>query len=186
MAGDDAILHRVIQPGERLLWSGESSLRPFTKLDPILVPLSLVAFVVTAAAFVTSLGSGPLRIVLVGQLLALMFHASIGRLWLRFDRRRRTVYALTDRRAIEAIDGTTLTWRSVDLTTNPPVVLTQHGDLATVRFGDAPTAARVLRSSGLVPAACSAVEFVDVVDGAGVARMGELIVARHMREPHAA
>lgn len=179
MAGDDALLHRVLRPGERLLWTGEATLRPFTRLDAVLVPLALGLFGVSLLAFVTSISAGPVRLFFLGQVVVVAAHLAFGRILVRLDRRQRAVYALTDHRAIEAVDGTSLTWRSAPLTRPLAIHVDTDGDVATVRFGPETAGARFLRSSGLLPIASTAVQFDHVADGTGVARMAEKIVAFH-------
>jgi len=175
---DDAVLHRILRPGERLLWSGEAAFMPFTRFDVIAVPVTLACFVVAAYTCATSLSAGPLALFFTGQLALFFAHCSFGRLILRVDRRRRTVYALTDLRAIEAVDGTSMSTRSARLTGALHVRATATGDYATVVFGTPNRFARWLRETGLVPAACDTVMFEGVADGQGVARMSELIIAR--------
>ena len=102
---DDGQLSRLLEPGESIVWVGAPDPKViFAPQDVVLVPTSV--FVLVAGAFVfvgSSLAGAPwMFVALTGAFFAVAVYAAVGRfLYKRIDRRR-TVYLITDRRAVMA------------------------------------------------------------------------------------
>jgi len=182
LAGDE------LQPGERLLWSGQpDGKRIFLASDVLfLIPFGLVwtgaSSVAAAQAFASGRGGGGLfamSFVLIG------IQVSFGRIFARTWVRRRTLYAVSDRRILALVPG----WRgarhtsSVWLASHPPVDKRVGRDgRGTVWVGYMSDQQRQREAWGWQKSGGSAVAFLDIPEADGVARLiarrlGELRVA---------
>src|SRR5436190_9087731 len=143
----DESLTTELQPGERLSWSGRPDVTRLVHDDLVMLPLSLVAALFAlglAAIIVTSTmrgGVSPFGLLVScwGLLFAaLVLYVALGRLLARRHLGRRTIYALTNRRALVIKPK----WRSsrqtasVELATAPAVYQRPGRDgHGTVMFG---------------------------------------------------
>lgn len=132
-------LGRELAPGERLLWSG----RPAQGLrlrasDVIVIPFSLMwggfacfweaTVLVNDAPLIFKLWGIPF--VLVG------LYITIGRFFYESWVRSRTMYGLTDRRALLLVTGRTRSLASVALATLEEVTLSEHyGNTGSIALG---------------------------------------------------
>lgn len=111
-------INRLLRPGESLLWCGwpDPAVR-FTKLDLYLVPFSIVwaVFIVFwEIGASTSAGGGPFFAIFGIPFLAMGAYLTVGRFIVKARRKRRTLYVLTDQRAIVAVGSDQLSetsWR---------------------------------------------------------------------------
>ncbi|MGO9341156.1 MAG: hypothetical protein ACLP6E_01355 [Acidimicrobiales bacterium] len=96
---------RWIEPGERILWRGRPDPKViFASEDSFLLPISVVWTAGVTLILVSGLRSGgPQRYInLIGvPLVVIGIYALIGRFFVKAWTRRRTRYAITDRRAVE-------------------------------------------------------------------------------------
>jgi hypothetical protein len=106
---DIAILSEL-RPGERLLWSGRPDERAlFIPADAFLVPFGL-AFLAFAVFWTTQAAKGTSAFfpIFGSVFIAIGLYYVFGRFVVKVWRKRRSVYAVTDRRAF-AIEGSTVT-----------------------------------------------------------------------------
>lgn len=106
---DDA-LTGILHPGERLLWSGRSDPSVvFARTDALLIPFSLVWGAFAVFWTTTAAASGaPVFFLLFGGLFCLVgFYLVAGRFVVKAHRKRTTLYAVTDRRALTVAGGST-------------------------------------------------------------------------------
>jgi hypothetical protein len=93
----------VLRPGERLLWAGQPdpSVR-FTKADGFLVPFSILwgGFAVFWEVGVVASGGPPFFALWGIPFVAMGFYFTVGRFIWKARRKRRTIYLLTDQRAV--------------------------------------------------------------------------------------
>jgi hypothetical protein len=164
----DAILHRALRRDEQVLWTGEprATFLPDPR-DRYFIPASVVFLLVATWWFLSALGAGSLLDVwIAGPTLLLALHLSIGRLVLRVDRRRRTTYAITDRRVLAVIDGATLHTNAIarDAVRALEIVPDEEHGTATVRFAPTSRLVKFLETTGIAPLGLlhPNVAFVDV------------------------
>lgn len=99
-----------LRPGEHLYWAGTSDPhRLLTGRDAYLIPFSLVwcGFVVFGATSVLREGSPGPEAVILPIFLVVGLHMLFGRFLVKLHRKRTTVYAVTDRRALVITTGGT-------------------------------------------------------------------------------
>ena len=138
---------RLLEPGERLLWSG----RPrqgivFRAVDIILIPFSLFWlsivtlfgwFVLPQSGSVSEAEGMLLALVLCGAFLLVGLYLLIGRHLTDYIRRASTFYAVTDRRVIITHDSWPRGVRSIDLKHLPSLRLDESsGNRGTIEFYD--------------------------------------------------
>jgi len=175
-----------LAPGERMLWSGAPDCRRlFYPEDAALVPFSLLwgGFAIFWEA--NALSSASARDTVLFPLWGVPFvlvglYLIIGRFFLRKWLRRRTLYALTDRRVVSIAPswprGERVT--SVWLSSYPPVEKTLRADgNGTLWIGSMPSRERRFAQTGWPGAqAEKAVVFSDIPDAAAVcARLQQLL-----------
>jgi hypothetical protein len=106
-AGQRAAADRLVRPGERLLWSGapDRGVR-FTPADAWFVPFSIAwaAFSVFWEATAATSAAGVFYVLWGAMFVAAGSYITVGRFVVKDRRKRRTVYLLTDQRAVVAID----------------------------------------------------------------------------------
>ncbi len=102
-------MHGLIRPDEQLLWCGapDPSVR-LTRADAFVVPVSLLWAALTVSVLRTSPSSGsgttPTFVVAWGALVvAVGAYLLVGRFAVKAWRKRRTLYVLTDRRAVAVV-----------------------------------------------------------------------------------
>lgn len=127
-------LRREIGPKERLVWSGQPlpGVR-FAASDAFLIPFSIMwgGFAFYWEYSVWHLGA-PLIFRLWGIPFVLIgMHLTVGRFFTDAMARAKTVYALTDRRALIIVNFIGHRIWSVDLTATPEICLSGH----TITFG---------------------------------------------------
>ena len=108
-SADTAVLSEL-RPGERLLWSGRPDARAlFIPADGFLIPFGLL-FLGFAVFWTTQAAKGaPVFFPIFGFLFIVIgLYYVFGRFFVKVWRKRRSVYAVTDRRAF-AVDGGTVT-----------------------------------------------------------------------------
>jgi hypothetical protein len=103
-------IDRLIRPGERVLWSGapDPAVR-FTPADAWLLPFT-IAWAGFAVFWEVEAGASgaPVFFLLWGTMFfAMGTYITLGRFVVKARRKRRTIYVLTDQRAIVAINDTT-------------------------------------------------------------------------------
>jgi hypothetical protein len=136
---DQQTLMRYVQPGESLLWAG----RPprgilFRKSDVFLIPFSLVwggfAFFWEYSAYTAG---APLIFLLFGGFFVVMgVHLSVGRFLIDMLQRSRTVYGLTNGRALILTGIFSQTLKSFDLKMITDASLDEMADRrGTITFG---------------------------------------------------
>jgi hypothetical protein len=100
---DRAQVQSLVRPGERLLWTGRSdpAVR-FAQADVYLIPFSIAwcGFAIFWEVSVISSGGPPFFYAWGLMFVVLGLYFVAGRFVVKARRKRRTVYALTDRRAI--------------------------------------------------------------------------------------
>lgn len=151
----DAILHRALRSGEEVLWTGEPRTALLTDpRDKVFVPLSLLFLLATALwTFLAFTDGSVIDVWIAAPYLLLALHLSIGRILLRRDRRRRTTFAVTDRRVLACVDGATLSTHSIPLAEITSIEIErddEHGT-ATVRFAPTSRLVKILERTGLAP-----------------------------------
>lgn len=114
----------LLRPGEQLLWCGtpDPSVH-LTRADVVVVPLSLLWAVLVASLFWTgpsfSAGPPPVFLAVWGTVVAAAgAYVAVGRFAVKAWRKRRTLYVLTDRRAIALVGrrSTERPWQGFPLT----------------------------------------------------------------------
>lgn len=110
-ADKQAKVNGLLRPGESLLWCGspDPTVR-FTKADLYIVPFSILwtAFALFAVASAVT-GSGPLGLLVLGiPFLCLGAYITVGRFLAKARQKRRTLYVLTDQRAVVAVGSNEL------------------------------------------------------------------------------
>lgn len=140
-AGDSGGWTPHLDPGERLLWEGrpDERLFLFERRDIFGVPFSLLWGGGVFFWLATAIGSGaPLSLVIWGSpLVAFGAYMIVGRFFVDAWIRRRTRYAITDRRALIARDAFGRSMREMPLRPGLEVEL-REGGLDSVRLGPAP------------------------------------------------
>jgi hypothetical protein len=134
-------LQPLVNPGERLVWSGRPDPRlTFTRADFFLIPLHLVATAIILYFIASALhGADSRALVIALQIIgwavtAIGLFFLIGRFFVKASGKRRTVYGLTDKNAME-LKGRHI--RYAELADAPGVVtMSRGGSHASVRFGD--------------------------------------------------
>jgi hypothetical protein len=133
------VVGRELSPGERLLWTGVPRqgllLRPS---DALMVPFSLLwgGFAIFWETSVLAMG-GPVFFAIWGVPFVLVgLYMIVGRFFVDARVRARTVYVLTDRRAIVVSGPFSPTVRSVDLARIPEVSIAERvNGTGTITFG---------------------------------------------------
>ncbi|AKT37902.1 hypothetical protein [Chondromyces crocatus] len=131
-------VERDLDPGEQLLWAGKprQGLR-LSSADAYLLPFGLVcsAFALIWEAMLV-LFHGPLWFHVVGVTSGLLaFHLVVGRYLVDALRRARTLYALTDRRAL-ILESAGAQVTSIELGTPMPIALREElWARGTISFG---------------------------------------------------
>src|SRR5579864_3011859 len=104
-----AAADRLVRPGERVRWSGapDPAVR-FTPADAWFVPFSIAwaAFSVVWEATAATSAAGAPFVLWGAMFVAAGSYITVGRFVVKARRKRRTVYLLTDQRAVVAIAGT--------------------------------------------------------------------------------
>jgi hypothetical protein len=173
-----------LQPGERFLWSGRpDSTRIFLASDVFfLIPFGLVWSGASSVAAAQAFASGRV----LGGLFSLAFvligiQVGFGRIFARTWVRRRTLYAVSDRRILALVPG----WRgarhtsSVWLASHPPVDKRIGRDgRGTVWVGHMSDQRRQSEAWGWQKSGSSAVAFLDIPEADGVA----WLIARQLGE----
>jgi hypothetical protein len=116
-------LERKLKPGEQILWRGRPDpKRHFTRGEVIRIPFSVLwaALMVSIGFSAVQGGSHYLKLLCVPFVLAALY-VTIGRFWWQARVKRRTTYAITDRRVIVAVEGSSRRTRSIRLNRLPPV-----------------------------------------------------------------
>jgi hypothetical protein len=179
-----ALASGELRPGERVIWSGgPDSTCVFALRDVFVIPFSLVWTGMASVGAAISLASADL----VGGLFSVPFvlfgiYMTFGRFFVRVWVRKRTVYALTDRRILALRPG----WRdtrhtsSVWLASHPPVEKRIGRDgRGTVWVGRPTSDQRGLGDEwGWPQSGSSAVAFLDIPEADGVA----WLIARQLGE----
>jgi hypothetical protein len=186
-----ALASGELQPGERLLWSGRpESTRIFFAIDVFfLIPGGLLFTGIGSVAAAKVFASGHLSAsgYLGAGLVSMSFvlagiHVSFGRIYVRTWVRKRTVYAVTDRRILALIPA----WRgarhpsSVWLESHPPVDKRIGRNGRGTLWVGRPTSHqdRQTEEWGWQRSGSSAVAFLDIPEADGVARL----IARQLGE----
>jgi hypothetical protein len=136
---DDSALRLHLSPGERLLWMSQPirGLR-FTASDVLLVPFSLIwgGFALFWEAGVVRMHA-PVFFRLWGMPFVLVgVYLIVGRFFHDAWRRSRTLYALTDQRAIIVSGGFQPRLRSLPLRSLPEISISEErGGRGTITFG---------------------------------------------------
>jgi hypothetical protein len=136
---DLASLDRHLAPGEQTYWLGHPYPRSqLSGRDVLLLPIAAVGALITgtAAVVVPWPAKLPLLMIFLGALEVL-----VGRFVLPGRRRRRTLYAVTDRRVISVVRGRWLRDRVTDMYLNAiPRITASRGrsSRGTLLFGAAP------------------------------------------------
>jgi len=174
-------LVRELEQGERVLWSGRPENRRWlSSQDVVLLPFSIVwcaiVFASSAGALSSHSGEGGAFSILSNVPFVLIgLYLLVGRLFVRRRLRRRTLYAITETRAL-AIEGT---WRGAERVTSVwfgayPSVDEQLGrnGVGTIVVGSLATGRRRLGAGSGWPtgrsATPNAVVFADIADAADV------------------
>lgn len=120
----EAAARGLLRPGEQLLWCGtpDPSVH-FTRADAVVVPLSLLWAVLVASLLWTGPSFGneppPLLLAAWGAVVATAgAYVAVGRFAVKAWRKRRTLYVLTDRRAVALVGrrSTEWPWQGLPLT----------------------------------------------------------------------
>jgi hypothetical protein len=148
-AQDRAQVQQLVRLGEHLLWIGRSdpAVR-FTPGDGFLIPFSIVwcAFAVFVDVEAISSG-GPLFFDAWGLLFVCFgLYFVAGRFVVKAKKKRRTVYALTDRRAIVSVGSRVTDQLLPD--SGSSVTRQRHRDHLTVTFGSGTSSLRGFNNSG--------------------------------------
>jgi hypothetical protein len=125
----------ALRSGERLLWSGSPDPAvAFTRGDVFLIPFSILwaAFALFWEASVLSRPGPPVLFPIFGAVFVVFgLYFVIGRFFVKAWRKRRTTYAITDRRAISIVGE-----RSSEIALPVTgVVVDRHREHADVAFG---------------------------------------------------
>ena len=153
-----AQLQSELQPDEHLQWAGRPNPnRLFTAMDIFLIPFSLlwggfaVFWEVVALTSVLRVGGDALLFPLFGlPFLVLGLYLIFGRFVVKSYTKRRTVYAVTDRRVIAVTTAFRRTVRSASLKRLPGLeVSTGSGRSGTVTFGHWSGLAGMYANSGM-------------------------------------
>jgi hypothetical protein len=179
-----ALASGELQPGERVLWSGKpDSTRIFSANDVYLVAFGLLWSGTSLVGVANTLASGSWA----GGLFCVAFvlggiYMTFGRFFVRVWVRKRTQYAVTDRRILARIPG----WRgarhtsSVWLASHPPVEKRTGRDGRGTVWVGRPTSHQGRPSDdwGWPESGSSAVAFLDIPEADGVA----WLIARQLGE----
>jgi hypothetical protein len=170
---DEQRARAALAPGERLLWWG----RPdpsviFTKADTFLVPFSVVylgflTYVILAAP---TRGQGILLVIEI-VFVAIGLYYLVGRFVVKAVQKRRTVYALTDSRALALVGANSR--QGVPIAGQPVAVSTSRdGDHISVTIGQLAgrRTSNMYANTGLdfMSRNPGLVAFYDVTDAAGL------------------
>jgi len=139
------VIGRELGPGERLLWTGAPRqgllLRPS---DAFMVPFSLLwgGFAIFWETSVLAMG-GPVFFAIWGVPFVLVgLYMIVGRFFVDARVRAKTIYALTDRRAIVVSGLFSPTVRSVELASMPELSIAERANgTGTITFGSPATGA---------------------------------------------
>ncbi len=168
-------LDSELRLGERVLWAGQPQGSLLTTADATVIPFSLVflGFVAFGIQHSLSADTWPFPLFLL-PFLAVGLYLSIGRFVVKAMGRRKTVYAVTNERAIEKVGNTV---RSVRLAQLPPLQVTAGRTRGTIVFGSTNDGSsrypntgldRFGQRGGVVP-----MSFFDIPDAAYVGRVIE-------------
>jgi hypothetical protein len=135
-----AALRELLEPGERLLWSGRPMLGLMLRAsDAIAIPFSLLwcGFAVFWEWSVISIGSAPWFFELWGiPFVAVGFYFVFGRFVVDAYQRGRTFYGITDQRAVILIEGWRRTVRTLALEGLTEIDFAEgRGGRGTLTFG---------------------------------------------------
>jgi hypothetical protein len=138
--------------GESLLWAGQpDSSAMFTRIDKVLVPFSLVWEGVAVAALIEAVnGQSAVAIVVSALFVTVGAYLVAGRFFYRQRLRRRTYYAVTDRRVLVLNELPTRSLQTAFVDQVPVINkwLGFHGT-GTLQFGSAPMWESAYGSTGL-------------------------------------
>lgn len=162
--------------GERVLWRGRPNGSLLTPSDAVLIPFGLpwLGFALLWTRSAITHGGGPFALAGLPFIAAGLYMVA-GRFWVKAKKRRETVYAVTNQRAIEK-SGETL--RSVSLANLPPLEVTSRGERGSIVFGPMGGQAAMYANTGMEWLARTQVgnlpvAFYDIPDVPHVARVIE-------------
>ena len=167
--------------GERILWTGRPDpSRLLTKADVFLIPFGLVWTGGVASLFVAGFGDpgppGPVFLVMPLMFLAVGFYFVIGRFMVLRFRKRRTAYAVTDRRVLVRTEIVRRSLQAASFATLPAIQKSVRRDgSGSIRFGTNHPFASMYKNTGLdffgFAYGPSAPSFVDIPDVERVYRL---------------
>lgn len=175
---DLATVEHHLSPGERIAWVGRSDpAKHFTRADVFLVPFTIVWGGGAIGFEIAAIVSGNVLFILFGIPFGLMgLHLFAGRFFYKAYRKRRTVYALTDRRAMTIFRGRrgeVVEAAYLQAIANVSINTDSHGR-GSVEFGNASTSrTRYDPNTGLWNAGTGGGGFYDIEDPRGVANLVE-------------
>jgi hypothetical protein len=105
------VLHRYLRPGERLLWSGGPDPAVlFSPKDIFLIPFSLMwgGFAIVWEGTVVASGDGALFMLWGIPFVLIGLYMIAGRFFYKRRRKQKTVYGLTEERALVAVGDSSL------------------------------------------------------------------------------
>ena len=165
------VISQRLTTGEQVIWSGKPAGGLFFRAQDIfVVPFTLIwlIFAVGMSAGAASfLGASVFSLLFVGFFLGIGLFMLIGRFLLDMWLRRRTHYALTDRRILILRTGPFPRATSIGLNAIPEAQLRLlSGGRGTIRFGQPPSGAG--NTGSMVPALDATPEFLDIHDASKV------------------
>lgn len=120
-----------------MVWAAQSSIL-FTTADILLVPMSLFWIAIMAFMFIPSMLNGTLGIFFIFSLffLAWGLYFTVGRFLYKRSLKKRTLYALTDKRVIEITTGRTIKKRIITYSQISNLNCTSHrNNNGSITFG---------------------------------------------------
>ncbi len=160
-------------PGERILWTGQPDPNVvFDRGDFLLVPFSLLwgGFAIFWEASAIAQHGGPFFAIWGIPFVGVGLHFIGGRFVYKRWKKRRTFYAVTDRRAMVLSEGTRRTVEAVFLKDVPTINRsTRPSGIGSVAFGNSSGWASMFSNSGMGKAAwpygsVAALTFYDIAD----------------------